>query len=204
MSLCFWLILVILIILAVVFFSLSVKFEIRNLKINLPKKQDKITNKESKVNLKIYILKKIKIAEFNLKKIDFKDEKVKNKLQKQFNENNLNLDTIKLLKSVDYIVEKMDLNICIGLEDSEITAISVGVIYIIISNFLNRKVKDIDNIKYNINPIYSDKIFLEIKLDSIIALKFESIINIIRFLRKGSGYKNVRSSNRKSYAYSNE
>ena len=45
---------------------------------------------------------------------------------------------------------------------------------------------------------------LYIELDSIIALKFENIINIIKILKKGSVYKNDKSSNRKSYAYSNE
>ena len=204
MILCLILMLIIIPLILIVFFSLSIKFEIENLKIILPKNQKKITNKNNKVSLKIYVLKKIKIVEFDLKKIDFKDEKVRNKLQKQFKDNNLNLDTIKLLRSIDYIVEKMNLNISIGIEDSAITAISVGILYIVISNFLNKKVKNLSEIKYNINPIYKDKNFLDIELDSIITLRSENIINIIKFLKKGSAYKNDRSSNRKSYAYSNE
>lgn len=203
MILCLILILIISLIL-IFYFSLNIKFEIENLKISIPKYQKKITNKESKVYLKLYVLKIIKIAEFDLKKIDFKDEKVRNKFQKQLEKNKLNLDTIKLLRGIDYIVEKMNLNISIGAEDSAITAISVGILYTIISNFLNKKVKDISEIKYNINPIYKDKNLLDIELDSIITLKFENIINIIKFFKKGSAYKNDRSSNRKSYAYSNE
>ena len=142
MILCLILILIISLIL-IFYFSLNIKFEIENLKINIPKYQDKITNNESKVYLKIYTLKKIKIAEFNLKKIDFKDGKIRNKLQKQLEKNKLNLDTIKILKCVDYVVEKMNLNINIGTDDSAITAISVGIFYTIISNFLNRKVRDL-------------------------------------------------------------
>lgn len=187
-----------------IFFSLDIKFEIENLKINLPKFQKKITNNDSKVSLKIYILKKIKIAEINLKKIDFKDEKVKNKIQKQLGKNNLNLDTIKLLKNINYIVEKLKLIINVGTEDSAITAISVGIIYTVISIFLNKKVKDLREIKYEIKPIYNNKNMLDIKLDSIISLKFENIINIIRLLRKGSEEKNVKSSNREYHAHSNE
>ena len=197
-------ILTILTILIIIILSLNIKFEIKNLKINIPKNQNKITNKESKVYLKIYTLKKIKIAEFNLKKIDFKDEKIRNKLQKQLEKNSLNLDTIKLLRSIDYIVEKLNLSINIGTEDSAITAISVGIFYTIISNFLNRKVRDLNEIKYKIKPIYNNKNMLYIELDSIITLKFENIINIIKFFKKGSAYKNDRPSNRKSYAYSNE
>lgn len=187
-----------------IFFSLDIKFEIENLKINLPKFQKKITNNDSKVSLKIYILKKIKIAEINLKKIDFKDEKVKNKIEKHLGEKKINLDTIKLLKNNDYIVEKLNLNINVGTDDPAITAISVGIIYTVISIFLNKKVKDLSEIKYEIKPIYNNKNMLDIKLDSIIRLKFENIINIIRLLRKGSEEKNVKSSNREYYAHSNE
>ena len=199
-----FLLITILTILIIIVLSLNIKFEIKNLKINIPKDQEKITNKESKVYLKIYTLKKIKIAEFNLKKIDFKDEKIRNKLQKQVEKNKINLDTIKFLKSVNYIIEKMNLSISIGTEDSAITALSVGIFYTIIFNFLNEKVRDLNDIKYEIKPIYNNKNMLNIELDSIIALKFENIINMIKFLKKGSAYKNDKSSNRKSYAYSNE
>ena len=43
-----------------------------------------------------------------------------------------------------------------------------------------------------------------IELDSIITLKMENIINIIKFMKKGKVKKNVRTSNRRTYAYSNE
>lgn len=191
-------------VLFIIIFSLNIKLEIKNLKINLPKFQNKITNNDSIISLKIYILEKIKIAQINLKKIDFKDENVRNKIQKQLGKNNLNLDTIKLLKNINYIVEKLKLIINVGTEDSAITAISVGIIYIVISNFFNNKVKDLNEIKYEIKPIYSNKNMLDIELDSIISLKLENIINIIRLLRKGSEEKNVRSSNREYYAHSNE
>ena len=204
MSLWLFLILTILTTVLISVFSMKIKFEIENLKINFPKVRNKITNKNSKVSLKIYILKVIKIFEVDLKKIDFKDEKVKNKLQKQFEDNKLNLDTIKFLRNISYIVEKMNLNISIGTEDSAITALSVGILYTVISNFLNKKVIDINEVKYDIKPIYNSKNIIDIELDSIITLKFENIINIIIFLRKGSGYKNVRTSNRRPYAYSNE
>ena len=185
-------------------FSIDIKFEIENLKINLPKFQKKVTNNDSKVSLKIYILKKIKIAEINLKKIDFKDEKVKNKIEKHLGEKKIYLDTIKLLKNNDYIVEKLNLNINVGTDDPAITAISVGIIYTVISIFLNKKVKDLSEIKYEIKPIYNNKNMLDIELNCIITLKFENIINIIRLLRKGSEEKNVKSSNREYYAHSNE
>ena len=185
-------------------FSINIKFEIENLKITIPKIKKKYTNNDSKVTLKIYVFKKIKIAEINLKKVDFKNEKVRNKIQTQFKENPLNFDTVKFLKNLNYIFEKLDLKIYIGTEDAAITAIGVGLCYIIISNFLKEKIKEYKNTDYNIFPIYQNKNILKIEIDSIIIFKMESIINIIKFMRKGKVNKDVRTSNRRTYAYSNE
>ena len=185
-------------------FSINIKFEIANLKITIPKIKKKYTNNDSKVTLKIYVFKKIKIAEINLKKVDFKNEKVRNKIQTQFKENPLNFDTVKFLKNLNYIFEKLDLKIYIGTEDAAITAIGVGLCYIIISNFLKEKIKEYKNTDYNIFPIYQNKNILKIEIDSIIIFKMESIINIIKFMRKGKVNKDVRTSNRRTYAYSNE
>ena len=187
-----------------IFFSINIKLEIEDLKIAIQRIRKKITNNDSKVSLKFYILKKVKIAEINLKKIDLKDEKVKNRLQKQFEGNKFNLDTIKFLKNVNYIFEKLNLKIYIGVEDAALTAISTGTIHGVISNFLRGKVKNIKYIKYEVNPIYQGKNILKIEIDSIITLKMEKIIDIIRFMKKGRVKKNGRSSNRRSYAYSNE
>ncbi len=197
-----FLIFAIIIILLKIFFSINLKLEIENLKLELPK--NKITNKDSKVSLKIYILKKIKIAEINLKKIDLKSDKVKNRLQNQFKGNKFNLDTVKLISKVNYIIEKLNLKVYIGTEDAAITAVSTGVGYTIISNFINGKTLSYKNIKYKIFPIYQNKNILKLELDSIITLKMEKIIDIIKIIKKGRVDKNGRTSNRRAYAYSNE
>ena len=197
-----FLIFAIIIILLKIFFSINLKLEIENLKLELPK--NKITNKDSKVSLKIYILKKIKIAEINLKKIDLKSDKVKNRLQNQFKCNKFNLDTVKLISKVNYIIEKLNLKVYIGTEDAAITAVSTGVGYTIISNFINGKTLSYKNIKYKIFPIYQNKNILKLELDSIITLKMEKIIDIIKIIKKGRVDKNGRTSNRRAYAYSNE
>ena len=197
-----FLIFAIIIILLKIFFSINLKLEIENLKLELPK--NKITNKDSKVSLKIYILKKIKIAEINLKKIDLKSDKVKNRLQNQFKGNKFNLDTVKLISKVNYIIEKLNLKVYIGTEDAAITAVSTGVGYTIISNFINGKTLSYKNIKYKIFPIYQNKNILKLELDSIITLKMEKIIDIIKLIKKGRVDKNGRTSNRRAYAYSNE
>ena len=198
------LIFAIIVILLKIFFSINIKLEIENLKISLPKNQNRITNKNSKVSLKIYILKKIKIAEFNLKKVDLKSDKVKNRLQQQFEGNKFNLDTVKLLSKINYIIEKLQLKFYFGTEDAAITAIGTGVGYTIISNFVNGKILTFKNIEYEVFPIYQNKNILKLELDSIITLKMENIIDIIKLLKKGRVDKNGRTSNRRAYAYSNE
>jgi len=199
-----FLIFALILILLKIFFTINIKLEIENLKIYLPKYQNKITNQNSKISLKIYILKKIKIAEINLKKIDLKSDKVKDKLQKQFEGNKFNLDTVKLLSKVNYIIEKLNLKVYIGTEDAAITAILTGIGYTIISNFISGKITKNKNIEYEIFPIYQNKNILKIELDSIITLKMEKIIDIVKLIKRGRVDKNGRTSNRRAYAYSNE
>ena len=195
---------IIFLILLKILLSINIKLEIENLKILLPKNQNKITNKNNKVSLKIYVLKKIKIAEINLKKIDLKSDKVKKRIKKQFDGKKLNLDTIKLLNKVNYIIEKLNLKVYIGTEDPSITAIVVGVGYTIVSNFIGGKTISNKNIDYKIFPIYQNKNIFKLELDSIITFKMENIISIIKLLKKGRVDKDGRTSNRRAYAYSNE
>ena len=188
------------IILLMVFFSINIKLEIENLKIAFPKLKNKLTNNESKVSLKIYILKKIKIAEIDLKKVDLKNEKLKNQLKGT----KFNLDMIEFLKNVKYIVEKLNFKCNIGFENAAMTAVTVGIIYIIIPNLLKHRIQNTENIEYKVKPLYDNRNILNVELDSIISIKLKNLIDIIRFMKKGRVKKNGRLSNRRSYAYSNE
>ena len=188
------------IILLMVFFSINIKLEIENLKISFPNLKNKLTNNDSKVSLKIYILKKIKIAEIDLKKVDLKNEKLKNQLKGT----KFNLDMIEFLKNVKYIVEKLNFKCNIGFENAAMTAVTVGIIYIIIPNLLKHRIQNTENIEYKIKPLYNYRNILNIELDSIISIKMRNIIDIITFIKKGRVNENGRSSNRRSYAYSNE
>ena len=183
-----------------IFFSINIKLEIENLKISLPRIRKKITNNDNKVSLKIYILKKIKVAEINLKKVDLKNETLKN----QFKGVKFNLDTIDFLKNVNYIIEKLNLKCNIGVKDAAITAVTVGIIYMIISNFLSDRIQNVENIEYEVVPVYNNRNILNVELDSIISIKMENIIDIIRYMKKGRVKENDESSDRRTYAYSNE
>ena len=199
----------ILIIFSIIFFlllilmSINVKIEIENLKFIVPKIKGRYTNKDSKILLKIYILKKIKIAEINLKKINLNNEKFKNKIQSQIKQEKFNINAINFLKDNNYILEKMNLKIIIGTEDAAITAIGVGIIASLISIFFHNKIFDINKQKYEVLPIYENKSILKIEFDGIFTFKIANIIGMAKYLKRRVD-KNDRTSNRRTYAYSNE
>ena len=199
----------ILIIFLIIFFlllilmSINVKIEIENLKVIVPKINGRYTNKESKILLKIYILKIIKIAEINLKKINLKNEKFKNKIQSQIKQEKFNINAINFLKNNNYILEKMNLKIIVGTEDAAITAIGVGIIASLISIFFHNKIFDINKQKYEVLPIYENKSILKIEFDGIFTFKIANIIGMAKYLKRRVD-KNDRTSNRRAYAYSNE
>ena len=199
----------ILIIFSIIFFlllilmSINVKIEIENLKFIVPKINGRYTNKDSKILLKIYILKKIKIAEINLKKINLNNEKFKNKIQSQIKQEKFNINAINFFKNNNYILEKMNLKIIVGTEDAAITAIGVGIIASLISIFFHNKIFDINKQKYEVLPIYENKSMLKIEFDGIFTFKIANIIGMAKYLKRRVN-KNDRTSNRRAYAYSNE
>ena len=199
----------ILIIFSIIFFlllilmSINVKIEIENLKFIVPKINGRYTNKDSKILLKIYILKKIKIAEINLKKINLNNEKFKNKIQSQIKQEKFNINAINFFKNNNYILEKMNLKIIVGTEDAAITVIGVGIIASLISIFFHNKIFDINKQKYEVLPIYENKSMLKIEFDGIFTFKIANIIGMAKYLKRRVD-KNDRTSNRRAYAYSNE
>ena len=199
----------ILIIFSIIFFlllilmSINVKIEIENLKFIVPKINGRYTNKDSKILLKIYILKKIKIAEINLKKINLNNEKFKNKIQSQIKQEKFNINAINFFKNNNYILEKMNLKIIVGTEDAAITVIGVGIIASLISIFFHNKIFDINKQKYEVLPIYENKNIVKIEFDGIFTFKIANIIGMAKYLKRRVD-KNDRTSNRRAYAYSNE
>ena len=205
------LIISILLILILLSITLNIKIEIENLKITLPKEIKKMINEQSKILMKIYILKKIKISEIDLKKIKMNDTKVKNRLDKikkriiKDNKNiKFNINAIEVLRENKFKIEKMDLKINIGLEDAAVTDITVCIISLLISIILKNKINNLKIQKYQINPIYENKNFLKVEFDGIFEFNIANIIDIIKVLKKGRVNKYDRTSYRRSYAYSNE
>ena len=196
-----WLILILLIII-VLFFTSTIKLEVKNFARNLPKIKGKIIDTNLEIRLKLYLLNKIKIFDANIA-----DTKIEKKFETKLKEdkNKINLEILKNLKEVNVEFEKIDLKIWIGLEDAAATAISVGILWTVLGILFRNKIKRPDKQKYEINPIYQGKNILNIEFNGIFILNMWNIINIIfKLIKKGRVKKDGRTSNRRAYAYSNE
>lgn len=199
-------------VLSIIAITINVKIEFENLRLQLPKINGKIINKQAKIFLKIFVLKNIKIAEINLRKINMNDEKYKtriDKIKKKIKEKGtpikFDLSVLKILSKEKFIIEKMKLEIYAGLEDAALTAIEFGAISGILSNILRNKIKDAKKQKFEVFPIYENKNILKIDFDGIFEFNIANIIDILKLLlRKRRVEENGRTSNRRSYAYSNE
>ena len=196
-----WLILFAVLI-VIIFMALSLELEIKNLNINLPKVENRFIAKNIEVKIKFLGLTvaKIKLKDKNLKK-QFKN--FANKLEK--NKNGFDMDFLAGIKYMNIDIERLSLEINLGLQDAALTAILVGFVATVLGIMLRNKVTDLSKQKYEVHPVYKNIDVLNIKLSGIFRLSLRNIIYMIfKFLEKRRVDKNGRTSNRRAYAYGNE
>ena len=193
---------IIFITIALLIFTLSnAKLEINKLHISNTEEKLKV---DFVLNIGIYFLNKVKLV-----KITIDNYKVSNLLKSgkldinKFKQNNpINKDIIKSLKRENFIIEYLKLEGYFGTFNTILSAWIYGIIYSIIPILITKKLKGtyINNIEVlNINE---NKI--NINLNCIISIKMVNIINVVHYLKKKGGKDNGESSNRRTYAYSNE
>lgn len=201
-------ILIVLFIILIMFFCSTIKIEINNIFVNFPKINGKYVNKHNSVILQFFLFGKIKIFAKNLSNIKVDKEKFNkqiNNIRKKVKEKKLkNIESIKNLKQLDIRIEKMDLKICLGVEDAAITAVLIGIVSGFVAILLGSKMNDLSKQIYIVEPVYNNKNILNIKFDGIIAIDIRHIIIIIFKLLTRREKKNDRTSYRRSYVYSNE
>ena len=183
-----WILLSLFIIFILLNFS-TVKIEIKNLKVSFPKINGKNTNEHYEISINLYLFDRIKILKSSITRSKIKkrglNQKIK-KLQKILikNRGNFNFNIFNSIKILNFDIEKLKLKINLGTEDAAITAISTGAIAGVIGIGLKDKIKDINNIKFKVDPVYLDKNFLEVYLDGIFTIKKIHIIHIIIYMLK--------------------
>lgn len=180
------------------------KIRIIGLKLNKDK-QEKIKRRIQKLQNSKLIK---KLSKTSIKKIPLKLEK---KLEREILFNNIKpLKLAKIIfKNLKIEILKFKMNLQIGLEDVIITSSLITIISVIVPIILrltNKYIKNINNYRYRILPIYGNKNVLKLDLDCIINLKLVHIINIIYIIvkMKRRSDKNERTSNRRSYDYCHE
>lgn len=226
MILVFFKYLIICIFIAVITFiilTINSKIEIRIDNFNINNTDNNKNNKKLlvQVSLKIFNLHWLKIK-INKNKLASGFIKQKMKIE----EKNINIEEVaekniktimsnekikKAIKNIEIRLDKLYLNINIGVEDAVLTSYLIGVISIIISNILphiinikNKTTSEIKNkYKYQVAPLYMNKNLYKINLNCIFDAKLVHIIYVI-YLMKRRVDKNERTSNRKSYEYSYE
>ncbi len=148
-----------------------------------------------KLKLQIYIFNKIVI--FSVKVTDEQIEKFlrrqirKNKLKKEERElkNFEEEDKKQIKKDINKIeLEKLDLFVEIGTENASITALGVTTLNVLISLFLPiivfkedvREKINIDNYKYQVNPVYIDKSVFYINISLNLSIPIKNLFNLIK------------------------
>lgn len=187
----------------------TINIQIQNMKITNLKNKER--NGSYKVKIKLLFLGRIPIFWTNLnskkmrklysskklEKIDYK--KIKNKIpNKKY--------IFRAIKMLKVKLKSLNLRIDIGTIDVVSTSYIVGSVASIISillPFVTNK-KEIKKIYYKVNPIYNQKNEYNIELYSIIQIKIVHIICSMLYILKKGSKKDDRSSNRRTYAYSNE
>ena len=187
----FLFILIILLILCWCIYTSKVGVEVHNLIIDTEKPKGKKINKDSRIYVYILIFGKIKLFKNNVKNFNKHRIKFQNKDIdiKFFKDRDVKINYKDLIQKLDIYFDKLDLNIKIGTEDAALTAILTGIISAGLGIIIKKP-------KYKVIPIYSNKNFLNIKLDCIFSVHlmqyiFKLISNNIKDLGKENLNKKV-------------
>ena len=191
-------ILLFLIILIILVKKSKMQIVIKNLDFSSQRKEKVKSTYEA--YLEVIAFNKIKIIKINLKKL--RNNKINfNKVleqAKKIRENGTKEQFAEQLIGVRDLkidIKELALKVEIGTEDAAVTAIVIGIIASILGIIIK-------NQKFQIFPIYQDKNILNIQLDCIFTLNLMQYI--YKTIKKGRKENERKSSDRRSYAYSNE
>lgn len=203
------LIIVLLTLLLLIAFS-RIKINIENIKFTSYKVEERHLQENYDIEVKLYVLKFLRILKINITKEKLEKLKLENKIKKL--EKKLILKDVKfdvnvfdVLKNLKIIFEELNLKVEIGTENSALTSIIFGIVSGIIPFVLRNQIKNIEKQKIDIKPIYLNQNLLNIELNCIFNIKMIHIIYVMYILnKKRRDEKYVRTSNRRSYGYSYE
>ena len=161
-----------------------------------------IQNNKFNMIMKFYIFGKLLVGKINL----YKNKKQNKKNKKKSTKKELIKLVYTIIKKAKTNLEFLDLQIDICTTDVILTSYSVAIISNTITFLLKKLKVNYKSCNYKINPIYSNKKILNIKLKSIISANLVHIITIIyRNIKEWRCENNGRkTSNRRAYGNCNE
>ena len=198
-----------LIIVTIVMFS-KINIIVKNIKISSQKINGRYIQDDYQIIFQIALFRIIKIFEITinrdkLKKISSERrlEKIKNKIKKS--DIKINKKMLKEIKNLKFEISDLNLIIKLGTEDAALTAILTGILSSLFGIVLKNKIDDDKDNEFKIIPVYINKNLINLKLDCIISFKMLHIIYMLYILNKRKrDDEDVRASDRRTYAYSNE
>lgn len=173
---------------------LRLKIQIKNLQFETSK--ESFFNDNFIISVTLFLLGyvpifKIKITKDKIKKMNISKKVKSTNIKKQ-----LNKEKIKILKVLTPQIKKLDLEIKFGTENAAYTAYIYSILKTFFINILKRNIE--------VEAVFNNKNQLKVYLDGIFELKLIHIINKLIIYNKRRGYNNERTSNRRTYAFSNE
>lgn len=189
----FYLNLGLLIILTILIVFTTIQIHIENIRLEIPKKNGRNINKKYKITIKLYIFEKINYFKLDITKYKMEKrvirkniEKLKRKIERD--KNNFDMKQISKLRKMNIKIQKINLKMFLGTEDTAQNAIIVGaissIIAIIMGVLSEKKILAIgdgkeNQINWKIIPLYQNRNLLNIDLNCIISFKLIHIINAI-------------------------
>lgn len=181
-------------ILTLILYLSKLEISIKNLYMNSEDKKENNNNiliiirlKLGKYRLLKFKLNKGKMANIyvKMKKIEYKNSKMKNKIEKILKRTIRDKKAISSLANLKINIDELKADISLGTEDPIITSYIVAFVAIVISNILphiNKKMSSVIN--YKILPMYKQKNVYVINIDSIFSINIVDIIKVVCKLRK--------------------
>ena len=169
----------IIIFIGILFFILNVKFSVKKLVISNINSQRKI-EWDFKINIGLYIGKKVKIFNLNFDKSFL----VKNKIIKKMNRNVDKIkrkNFLKKLRKLNCCCEFLDLNVNLGTDSCIVTSYIVPVIATVIETII-MKINSYNynpNTNYVIRPIYNNGNIIDINLRGSVYINVKNFLKVI-------------------------
>lgn len=181
---------------------------IKNIRISSDKVNNRHIQKNYEVKIQLTLFRIIKIINIRITNSKLKKLEKKGTLKKieegiKNSNTKIDIKNLKVLKKLKYKISNLNLELSFCMEDAAVTAVASGILSSLIGIILKNNIGDDKDNHFKITTLYINKILINLHLDCIITVKLIHIIYILYILsKKRRDDKNVRTSNRRPYAYS--